>query len=93
MSLSVFDFIYQEEKGNVRQRLEDLLSGRIDVLHEEVKAHGTNGEVKYIEYMAVNQINNEYISGILVNFHDITERKIKEERIKFLYERDRNNFV
>ncbi len=89
VSLSVFDFIYQEEKGNVRQRLEDLLSGRIDVLHEEVKAHGTNGEVKYIEYMAVNQINNEYISGILVNFHDITERKIKEERIKFLYERDK----
>ena len=44
--------------------------------------------VRDIELTAVNLINDPNIKGILINFHDITERKAREARILYLSYQD-----
>ncbi len=89
MNFSIFDFLFKEEHDLIHNQLQKMADGEIGVIQGEVKAHGPHNEIRYVEYTAVDQSKNEYIDGILINFHDVTERRLKEERIKFLYERDK----
>jgi len=41
-----------------------------------------DGNYKWIELTAVNRINEPTINGVLLNYHDITERKQAEETLK-----------
>jgi len=41
-----------------------------------------NGEYKFIELTANNLIKNSAIDGVLINFHDISERKLAEEILR-----------
>ncbi len=41
-----------------------------------------NGNYKWIELTALNRINNPAINGVLLNYHDITERKSIEEAMR-----------
>jgi diguanylate cyclase (GGDEF)-like protein/PAS domain S-box-containing protein len=43
-----------------------------------------DGDYKPIELTAVNLINNLAIQGVLLNYHDISERKRRQEEITFL---------
>ena len=43
-----------------------------------------DGNYKWIELTAVNRINDPSINGVLLNYHDINERKQAEEQIKEL---------
>ncbi len=41
-----------------------------------------DGNYKWIELTAVNRINDPAINGVLLNYHDITERKQAEEELR-----------
>jgi PAS domain S-box-containing protein len=41
-----------------------------------------DGSYKWIELTAVNRINEPAINGVLINYHDITERKQSEETVR-----------
>jgi diguanylate cyclase (GGDEF)-like protein/PAS domain S-box-containing protein len=54
-----------------------------------VRCIDSDETVKHIELTAVNLINNPDIKGILINFHDITEQKLREEKIMYLNYHDK----
>ncbi|MDF2905898.1 MAG: rpfG4 [Herbinix sp.] len=42
----------------------------------------------YIEMAAMNLLQDDNIEGILINCRDITDRRMKEEEVRFLYQHD-----
>lgn len=78
---SLYSMISPEDRFNLQGELEDLM--RADGLERtlEAKYFCKNGSKRYIEITAVNLIKDDNIKGILINYHDITDRKIREGEI------------
>lgn len=78
----------QEEQGMVIEqfRLVTEESGAVKVF--ETKCVTKSGDVKNFEFTAVNMIQDGNIEGILINYHDVTERRMREDKIICLSERD-----
>ncbi len=47
-----------------------------------------NGEIGYVQMSIVNLLEDTSIKGILINCRDITERRLREEQIMYLYQHD-----
>lgn len=54
----------------------------------EIRYKCKNGSIKDVEVTGVNLFNDLSINGILINYHDITENKIREEKIIYLNNHD-----
>jgi diguanylate cyclase (GGDEF)-like protein/PAS domain S-box-containing protein len=61
-------------------------SGAIAVM--DCSCRHKDGSVSMIHLTAVNLIGNPEINGVLINFHDITERKKYEQKILYLSRHD-----
>lgn len=87
LKLSLFDWFYPEDtlylSGLFRYILmEDSSSKTMELRYLK------NSEVGYIEMTAVNLLQDNSIKGILINCRDITERRLREEEIMYLYQHD-----
>lgn len=80
----LWERIHPEELEYVKEELMNLLgkSGLKKTI--ETRIICVNGDIEHVELTAVNLINDINIKGILINFHDITERKMREEKILHL---------
>lgn len=85
---SHWEKIHPEDRNYIEREFEVLLE--TDGIEKKMEARSIagDGEIKYIELIAVNLRKNSNINGILVNFHDITQHKIREEKILYLNHRD-----
>jgi hypothetical protein len=62
---------------------------------QEIRLTCKNGEYKFVEFTVTNLIHDPTINGLLVNFHDISERKqseLKREQ-QFLYTKALNEIA
>lgn len=78
---NVFEKIHPDDLKYVKDRFKKLESkpGLIEKAVFRVK--NKNGEWRYLECIAHNQLQNKIIKGIILNAHDATEKTIANEKI------------
>ena len=80
--------IYTEDQEYIKGEIKSLLEGNGSPKIMEGRHLCRDGSVKYVEATAVSMINDPVINGILINYHDITERKMREEKILYMNQHD-----
>ncbi len=83
-----FRFVRLDQHKFVQKKLDDLLNETIPDTHFEAGVIFENGEQREFNFTASNLLDDPNVQGILLNFHDITERRRREDEILYLMERD-----
>jgi diguanylate cyclase (GGDEF)-like protein/PAS domain S-box-containing protein len=81
---SCFQFIHPDDQKMILIKFEEIVKRPGATSFVEFKAMNRDGSYKSLELCGVNLMENKYIEGILVNYHDISERKMQEDKIRFL---------
>ena len=85
-----FSTVHPDDLERIQKEFFALLGKSNSTKTVEYRYKCKNGSYKPIELTAINLVNDPNISGVLLNYHDITERKkVEEERndINFLLSR------
>jgi PAS domain S-box-containing protein len=84
--------VHPEDSERVLTEFFTLIEKVNSVKTVEYRLRCKDGSYKLIELTGVNLVNDSFINGVLLNFHDITERgKEKEELIKAKEKAEENN--
>jgi PAS domain S-box-containing protein len=78
--LSIFDRVHPDDIPRVTKTFGELLKNPGSVRTEEMRYKHKDGSWIYIEATGANYMDNPAIGGVMINSHDITERK-KAEKI------------
>lgn len=78
----VFDFVHDDDLEIVQKKFLELVDEPQGIRSVEFRFKHQNGEWIWLESNGQNFVDNPLIGGIIVNSRDITESKIKEEKIK-----------
>lgn len=73
---------HPDDRDNLRHELNSILAEHKAKVSMECKMRKKSGAYATIELTAVNLLNNPSIEGILVDLHDISERKEAEEALR-----------
>ena len=87
-TLQFWDKLCAVEQNKVKSLLSDLLLFDQKTITFETCFYKDENQLSYIDVTATNLLHDPTINGILINFHDVTERKAREDRIRYLFERD-----
>jgi len=85
---SFFEQIYSEDQSLVRELFNNILQKDLLKKTIETRCIYLDGSIGYLELTAVNLMNDPNVKGILINYYDITERKIREDKILHLSHHD-----
>lgn len=83
LSAEVWGAVHPNDQERIKGEINLLLTQDMLQKTMECKYLCKNGLYKDIELTAVNLTNDSNINGILINYHDITERKLKGEEILY----------
>ena len=78
---SGWDKMHPEDVERVQKAFTKVLETD-NPMKVEYRFKGKDGVYKWIEVTASNRLNDPTINGVLLNYHDITERKQTEEEIR-----------
>jgi len=73
--------VHADDLEQVQAAFGTILQNDLAVVTAEYRYLCKNGDYKWIEATATNLISDKNINGILLNYHDITERKQAEEEL------------
>jgi len=88
---SSFEKVHPEDIKRIQKEFSKTLETDSPLV-VEFRHKCKDGTYKWIELAAANHINDPAINGVLVNFHDITERKQAEKKLRESEERFRRLF-
>jgi len=80
----IWEMIHPEDRERIRVEFHSLIEKDRYGKKMESRFLCRDGTIKDIELTAVNMANDPNINGILINFHDITDRKKKEDENLYL---------
>jgi PAS domain S-box-containing protein len=75
-----WDKMHQEDIERIQKEFAKMIENG-NPLTVKYRFKCKDGVYKWIELTAVNRLNNPAINGVLLNYHDITERKLAEEEL------------
>ncbi len=78
---NALDNIHSNDQKRIKDDFNSLLAEPGKVINTECCYLCKDHRFKWIELTAVNQIDNPAIGGILVNYHDISQRKKAQEKL------------
>ena len=79
---SMFEFIHPQDEPNIISDFSRLLSHPKEKVEANVRIKHKNGSWRWIEGTGQNLFADPAIGAIVINYRDITERKLAEEVIK-----------
>lgn len=80
---NVFDFVHPDDVTSVT---EVIMDGPGYTVNKELRVRHKDGSWRYVESTLKNLLDDPSVAGIVINFHDITDRKIWETDIKEINE-------
>ncbi len=78
---SVFDIVHPDHRNYMREQFTLLLSRRNAVLRLQCRVRSAEGEFRWFEFTASNQMHNPSLNGIVINARDISENRAFQERL------------
>jgi len=79
---SIFDLIHPDDTPIAANTISQMLNNQIQNVRIELRARHKDGSWRYIDAVCSNLLHDPVVSGIVVNFRDITERKQAEEELR-----------
>ena len=76
-----FDFVHPEDVPKAAEALSDLVAGRVETVEVELRVRHRDGHYFWGEVRGTNHLDDPSIRGIVVVYHDVTERK-EAERVR-----------
>ena len=93
LSSGIFDFIHPDERNLAEDLFAKLVAREQETAFFTVRFRHKNGEYKWLEVTASNEVDVKAVGGIVMNFTDVSERKnaeaslmMSEDRYQFLFE-------
>ncbi len=74
--------VHKDDKERIEKELSKILNKESKKVCLEYKYLCKDGSTKPIELTAVNMLDDPIVKGVLVNYKDITERKLSEKKLK-----------
>ncbi len=79
---SFFEIIHPEDQPHIRKSYEELICNPNTTFNGNFRLRKATGEWRYFEASATNHLENPLVSGIILNFRDVTERKSMEDALR-----------
>ena len=79
---SVFEYIYPDDKEIVIKQFKSIVQNHKSIDNLKFRAVHKDGSIRYLEGSAKNMLNSSIISGILINYRDVTNQKRTEEELQ-----------
>ncbi len=76
---SAFEFIHSDDKGLLAQTLNDLVQHPGTIRQTVFRNQHKDGTWRWIEATATNMLGESAVQGLVINMHDITQRRHAEE--------------
>jgi len=74
--------IHPDDRSTVEHRLADVASSHGSEAAVEFRARHADGSWRTLEAIAKNLLDDPAVGGVVVNYRDITERKVLEEQLR-----------
>jgi diguanylate cyclase (GGDEF)-like protein/PAS domain S-box-containing protein len=93
IGLNALDYLHPDDLERVSLRFIDLLSNPGASVSDTIKSLGEDGDVREIEIVSTNWLDNDDVRGIMINGRDVTEHnqyiaqlRAHEERFRLAFE-------
>ncbi|HTQ78927.1 MAG TPA: EAL domain-containing protein [Thermoanaerobaculia bacterium] len=80
---SVFGFLHPDDRERVAEVFVRLLAHPGEVVTVECRVRHQNGTYRVLESTAANLLAQPAVQGVVLNSHDVTDRKRAEERLRY----------
>jgi PAS domain S-box-containing protein len=77
-----FDFAHPDDLDRILDSFANLIENPGQPITIEFRARDTDGDWHTVEATGCNLLDNPAVNGVVVNFHDITERKEADEALR-----------
>lgn len=84
---SVFNIVHPDDKAHTKKLRDEFMSEPGVLKPISFRFIHKNGHIVWIEGTIVNLLYDENVKAVVGNFHDVSERKISEEKIRLTNER------
>jgi len=88
MEGTFYDNLHPKDRKHIENLIRSILSENGKQRTMEARYFNKNNEIRYMELTAVNLMGDININGILINYCDITKRKVREREILYLNQHD-----
>ncbi len=82
MGTSTFDFVHPDDRGPLLKVLSDVVEKRSTVANPEFRTLHGDGTIRWVEATATNLLEDPSIGAIVLNFRDVTGRKLDEMTLR-----------
>jgi PAS domain S-box-containing protein len=77
----MWGFLHEDEKAELTAAFEEILKRPEDIRLHEFRVRHADGSWRTLEGMVRNLLANPYIGGIVINYHDVTARRLAEDHL------------
>ena len=85
---SVFDLVHPDDQKEMRESFSGLVTDPSGVIRLQCRIRSADGEYRWFDFTASNQMHNPALAGVVINARDISENRAFQERLAHEAEHD-----